>query len=165
MTRAGPMRLALQTRVIRVTVGSPCPPKEEDRPDKPYIENAQVTGDDHWVGPGHPLGKSLIVSECDQCQQIIDNDTYLDCIPPAARNVGGYLYNRIQKFTTLMFRTLEHCCLMLGFALINSGFDLRTMCVISLIAKTKNLTSSWVPLGPKQRFTVAASFSERDSQV
>ena len=36
---------------------------------------------------------------------------------------------------------------------------------ISLIPKIKNLTSSWVPLGPKQRFTVAASFSERDSQV
>ena len=37
-----------------------------------------------------------------------------------------------------MFRTLEHCSLMLGFALINSGFDLRTMCVNLKFQKKEN---------------------------
>ena len=39
-------------------------------------QNAQVTGDAHWAGPGHPLGKPQIGSRCDHCHQIVNDDTY-----------------------------------------------------------------------------------------
>ena len=39
-------------------------------------QNAQVTGDAHWAGPGHPLGKPQIGSRCDHCHQIVNDDKY-----------------------------------------------------------------------------------------
>ena len=31
--------------------------EEEKKEEEEKSENAQVTGDAHWAGPGHPLGK------------------------------------------------------------------------------------------------------------
>ena len=40
-------------------------------------QNAQVTGDDHWAGPGHPVGKPQIGSRCGHCKlYIVNDDTY-----------------------------------------------------------------------------------------
>ena len=40
-------------------------------------QNAQVTGDAHWAGPGHPLGKPQIGSRCGHCKlYIVNDDTY-----------------------------------------------------------------------------------------
>ena len=39
-------------------------------------QNAQVTGDDHWAGPGHPVGKPQIGSRCEHCHQSVNDDTY-----------------------------------------------------------------------------------------
>ena len=50
--------------------------KEEKKEEEEKSENAQVTGDGHWAGPGHPLGKSEISSRCDNCHQIVKDDTY-----------------------------------------------------------------------------------------
>ena len=56
----------------------------EDQGDQGWIpvsprrrkQNAQVTGDTHWAGPGHPLGKPQIGSRCDHCHQMVNDDTY-----------------------------------------------------------------------------------------
>ena len=41
-------------------------------------EDTQVTSDDHWAGPGHPLGFARKCRKCDgcQCQEIIEDLTY-----------------------------------------------------------------------------------------
>ena len=41
-------------------------------------EDTQVTSDDHWAGPGHPLGFARKGRKCDgcQCQEIIEDLTY-----------------------------------------------------------------------------------------
>ena len=41
-------------------------------------EDTQVTSDDHWAGPGHPLGFARKGRKCDgcQCQEIIEDVTY-----------------------------------------------------------------------------------------
>ena len=56
----------------------------EDQGDQGWIpvsprrrkQNAQVTGDDHWAGPGHPVGKPQIGSRCEHCHQSVNDDTY-----------------------------------------------------------------------------------------
>ena len=39
-------------------------------------EDTQVTSDDHWAGPGHPLGFARKGRKCDGCQEIIEDPTY-----------------------------------------------------------------------------------------
>ena len=50
--------------------------EEEKKEEEEKSENAQVTGDAHWAGPGHPLGKPEIGSRCEHCHQMVKDDTY-----------------------------------------------------------------------------------------
>ena len=50
--------------------------EEEKKEEEEKSENAQVTGDAHWAGTGHPLGKPEIGSRCDHCNQIVNDDMY-----------------------------------------------------------------------------------------
>ena len=52
--------------------------EEEKKEEEEERVNKMVnkTGNAHWAGPGHPLGKPQSGSRCDHCHQIVNDDTY-----------------------------------------------------------------------------------------
>ena len=74
LTRAGPKKQPHQKRVIRMTIITVSPRRKRKAPTQ---EDAKVTSDDHWAGPGLPLGYALKGRRCDHthCQEIIDDHT------------------------------------------------------------------------------------------